>query len=428
MDVRNGVNLAKQGQFEEAVSLLDQAYQSNRNAFNSWDLFFYAKSLKKVGRLKESVQLSKQLYEEAPDFQANANMLSWSLYRLYISPNRKEKVEEVIMVKTANFIVNSVKQEQYSAYERTVLTMVKYFKNKANTNQQQLLYWVSKLDPTKLSTETNTITDSEGIKRELASPLEEYYTAKIKALFEMKNYPECLTISTEAFKKISKFHYDNDIWLRSKAAIAKGELGRVEEGIRELEEIVKEKDHWSLYYEIFKLYLKLGNTAMAREKGAYAVLAQGGEYKHKKNLLIKFGYLLEEEKQHKEALMLYTFAKEVIKENGWKDMQSLNERIALIEREIGKVNKGYRNELFSFLQTIKLQTLPKGIGTILKVLPNGKAGFISGDNGQQYYFRIKNLKGKPRPGVKEHVHFYIMESFDKKKQRQSYEAIEITKV
>src|SRR5690606_25694154 len=112
------------------------------------------------------------------DFDANKNLYSWNLYKHKI----KEAEDEEKLFSTANFIINNTRQERYSAYERTVLEVLKHLKNKPNTNYNQMLYWTEKLDPRLLSQDTFSFTDDNGRKRELASSLESWYQYRIKAL------------------------------------------------------------------------------------------------------------------------------------------------------------------------------------------------------------------------------------------------------
>ncbi len=63
-------------------------------------------------------------------------------------------------------------------------------------------------------------------------------------------------------------------------------------------------------------------------------------------------------------------------------------------------------------------------GRILKIFPGHRGGFIQAD--KPYYFQYKNFFGKSDLSkVGDNVDFVIVESFDKKKQQNTEEAIAI---
>ena len=68
-------------------------------------------------------------------------------------------------------------------------------------------------------------------------------------------------------------------------------------------------------------------------------------------------------------------------------------------------------------------------GTIKNILKDGKAGFITGSDGQDYYFRVHSVKGpknKIARGLK--VSFLIEDSYDKKKNIKSKAATHIREI
>ena len=85
------------------------------------------------------------------------------------------------------------------------------------------------------------------------------------------------------------------------------------------------------------------------------------------------------------------------------------------------------NELKESWKEEKYSDLEKQKGEIKSILPNGKAGFIrSNTTPKDYFFRLSSYNGNKAEVVpKLNVEFYIIESFDKKKNQQSEEAVEI---
>ena len=68
-------------------------------------------------------------------------------------------------------------------------------------------------------------------------------------------------------------------------------------------------------------------------------------------------------------------------------------------------------------------------GTLKTILKNGKAGFISGSDRKDYYFKLSSFKGPKNrltEGLK--VSFIIEDSYDKKKQMRSKAATHVREI
>ncbi|GIM48007.1 hypothetical protein DNHGIG_35560 [Collibacillus ludicampi] len=144
MSVQDGVRLAKQLLYEEALKILEPLYQHDSQQFNKWDLYYYSKCLRKTGRLSESAKINKFLYRRFPQFEPNTNQYAWNLFDLYVKPSQEIKIDEELMMKVASFITENTRQDMYSPYERTVFTVLKYIKSKANPSYHQMMYWLDK--------------------------------------------------------------------------------------------------------------------------------------------------------------------------------------------------------------------------------------------------------------------------------------------
>lgn len=47
---------------------------------------------------------------------------------------------------------------------------------------------------------------------------ENYYSFKIKVLFELKEYEKCISICDKALAHMKNFHHENDLWFKVKKA------------------------------------------------------------------------------------------------------------------------------------------------------------------------------------------------------------------
>ncbi|MRH41647.1 hypothetical protein GH741_03040 [Aquibacillus halophilus] len=419
MSLNEAIELARGNRYQEAFPYFEKAYQGELDSFNEWSWYFYSKTLGKIGKLEAALKVNHFLLKKKPDFAPNLNLYGWHLHKSSI----KNADNEEKLLSAANFIVKHTKQEQYSPYERTVIEVLKFMKDKPNTNYNQVLYWTEQLDPKLLNQEVFSFTTDEGKRMEIASPLEFWYQHRIRALFETKQYEGCSSLVDEAMSAIKSFHYSNDIWFRIRQAVSIGQLGDVEDAIVRLHAIGREKQYWTVYQELFHLYIQQEKFEKALEMGSFALLEKSGEFKHKIKLLVHMGFALEKIDKPKEALLHYCFVVKLRADNNWPIIPKIEDRIALLQQEESAPNN-IKRELIEFWKEIKLQSLPKGTGKVKSLLPKGNAGFIESNTGEDLFFQVRNVRTR-KIDVNSKVNFHIMNSFDQKKQRESKEAIEI---
>lgn len=113
----------------------------------------------------------------------------------------------------------------------------------------------------------------------------------------------------------------------------------------------------------------------------------------------------------------YNFARQIREENDWTVSQTLNNKIsAMTPIRFVDIRKHWI--------TILHNKVGVKHGRILKIFPGHRGGFIQAD--KPYYFQYKNFFGKSDLSkVGDNVDFVIVESFDKKKQQNTEEAIAI---
>ncbi|MCA1053642.1 cold shock domain-containing protein [Rossellomorea aquimaris] len=419
MNLNQGIELAKKNRYQEALPYFQKAYKTELETFNEWAWYFYCKTLAKQDQLEDAIKVNSFLIKKFPDFEPNINLYGWNLNKHII----KKADNEEQLISTANFIVNITKQERYSAFEKTVFDVLKFLKNRPSPDFNKILFWTEKLNPKMLSKEVFSFTDNHGKKRELASPLESWYQHRIKALFETEQYENCVQLVQEALSSVSSFHYNNDIWFRIKEAVSISKLGNTDSAIKRLLLISREKQHWTVYQELFHLYKQKGEFEKALEMGSYSLLERSGEFKHKIKLLLHMGTILEENSKPKEALLHYCFVSKIRAENNWPVNQRITDRVELLQ-EKESIPQDIKHELIRFWKQTKLKSIPKGTGIVKSLIASGKAGFITSTDGEDLFFRVSNVKQRDIK-VENKVSFHIINSFDQKKQRESKEAVEI---
>ncbi len=108
------------------------------------------------------------------------------------------------------------------------------------------------------------------------------------------------------------------------------------------------------------------------------------------------------------------FAAKLRKVKEWSIPDNLAEEIRKFGIDINDPidMRKLRTKLKEFWENEKYSALPKMDGTIKTILRNGKAGFISGSDRKDYYFKLSSFKGpKKRSAEGITVPFSYRETF-----------------
>jgi tetratricopeptide (TPR) repeat protein len=276
---------------------------------------------------------------------------------------------------------------------------------------------LNKLDVKTLSDKPYQYKDSNDKDRESASRKEEYYTLKTDLLLKSKQFDECIFYCNEAFEEIASFHYGNEIWLERRIALALEGMGEAAEAIDRLKKLIVTSDKWFLLYEIGKLYLKLGRKNDALQYMLKALCTKDPE-RMKVKLIEQLGDVLLNVGETEYVQENYLLSLKIRRENDWFVKDNLMKKVKE-EREVSfkEVRKHWIQLLYKFAE--------KKTGTISRLLPGNKAGFIKAE--QSYYFQSKNFFGRiDILKVGDSVDFSTCVSYDRKKQQETIEAIAIT--
>lgn len=138
--------------------------------------------------------------------------------------------------------------------------------------------------------------------------------------------------------------------------------------------------------------------------------------------------ILKEKGKVDDAKKHLLFAAKLRMEHEWKITDSLSNMIHEFNIELSESpgKSVLLKDLKVFWETENFSSLPCMQGFVKMILKDGKAGFISGDDRRDYYFKINAFKGNKnviRKGLK--VTFNIEDSFDKKKNIETKAATNV---
>lgn len=413
-------DLRKQQKYTEATQQYEILWNQNRLECSEWDGWGYAFCLRKIGQTTKALEICREVYKLKPDFEYIRSLYGWCVYDLEIKKSDEEiKNNENNFFKAAKAVIDLTSPGQFSPYIRTIFKVVDYLKNnRQNYPARAILDWLEKLSPEMLSTECGTGKDKEGKSIEYASDFEKWYSEKCKALFEANQYEECLRIGQEALSKIKKFHTDNDVWFRYRIALVKGNLGDKEEAIQSLKNLLLRKRDWFLLMEISKMYFDLSELDSALKFASEAALAPGPkELNFRWELYMLLGEILQAQNNLDQAKEHILLALKLRQEKGWKEITALSSLIVELQVDAndGRSTAQIQKNLMGFWKGIVHVDKKQISGKIKNLVGEGRSGFIIGDDGKDYYFKVKSFQHRQsevKPGMR--VRFFIQPSNDQR--------------
>jgi|TARA_B100000315_G_scaffold260800_1_gene325426 cold shock CspA family protein len=411
--------LRKQRNFQDALLLFETLWEETEDKWDGWNLAY---CYNKCAEYDKALKVSKEVYAADNDFDYIKGTYAWSAYMLNINNYSGDNYDEL---KTyANGIMQLTENRQEDVFRHlTVLKVMDYCETKGMW--EALLSWSKIIDPKILNAEPYKF-KKNGKNITMPSNREKWYLKTSKAYEKSENWERCFETTCNGLN-----HFPDEIWLKRRKAISQGNLGELDKAIEELKNISFVKSDWFIFRDIAVLHGQNNNYSNALDyiiDGCIlsANLPDPGYrwelYYDAALFLYKSG---ENKMSEKHLILSYS-----LRENeGWKTP----EVIAALAGELGIELKSIENtgslikELKKFWEQHKFSKLPKNKGMIKTMLPNGKAGFITSENGEDYYFKVMSFNGKRsqlKPGLK--VEFFVQESFDRVKKEKSNQAVNIS--
>lgn len=427
-------DLRKAGDFEKALEIYRDLWKTDKQQFNEWATWSYAKCAQKRGHHDEADNVARHCYEKWPDFDLGRQVLAWShYYRFFQGGSDDGKSRTSDYWKLAEEVVSLCEKDPYSKYSpftRVLFSVVKELENRPSTraNAEKRLEWLDRMDPDKLNSQADSFRDNSGKRRVVASDRENWYSHMSKALLDAEHHEECIQLCEEALQRIRQLHYDNDVWFRTRIAKAKAALGRTEEAMSDLKQIVLQKPKWYIYKEIATLAYQRKQYDDALRYGAEAALGHGPLF-FKWELFLLMAVTLRAKDEGGLAKQHAELAARIRGEKGWSIKGRTKELFSEfgVDAESGPPPKELAQALKKEWREWTEEMLPMRQGVIDWVHHEKPFGFI-GVDGQDdsIFFQTRSFNGTEEQctgGTR--VQFYVKESYDKKKGKMSTEAVEI---
>jgi tetratricopeptide (TPR) repeat protein len=414
-------------EFEKAAELYGVLWKT-ADSPDKWDGWNYARTLRKLKRLQEALEVCRVVYQIDKTFDHNNNEYGWCIYQLHIKRSDDEiKSDENGFFHAAEAILSIGQQTQFSAHEKTIFRVLKYLKprKKQRSIARKISEWTTKLNADLLSTEAERY-EREDEMEESASPREKWFSFRSSALFELGEYQTCIEVCQQALDSFERLHYGNQHWFKMRIANSKGHLGQITEAIDELQNVARYKPEWFIYNDLALWHYKLGQVDEAFKYAVQAAQAhrQYDKLENKWELFLLMGQILQSKGDIERARTHIGLAFKLRDEQQWGTPENLSTMMSALNVEVDD-NQSSKT-LYTELKAEWEHDSPRLQGTIKTIKSDREFGFVLGSDNNEYHFKFRDFKSQ-RQNLREglFVTFLTQPSFDRLKDRPTVVAIDI---
>lgn len=315
--------------------------------------------------------------------------------------------------------------DKYSPYVQTVFKVINYYKENPTQGSYEKIYkYLKLLNPQVLSSEKKKFQSKKGKTIEGPSDKEQWYSSYTKACMNLNNYEECIKYSKEAIRVLRYTLKDKElIWYENRIGKSLRLPGRLEEAEKLFKAIDSLSDLFYIKSELAELYMEYDDKEKAMRYYLEALLSKSGELKSKIKIIEAAGDFLYDQGKYENAKLNYNLAKAIRSEENWPDSRELERKLERV-KDIPVDLKNIRHRCIDMWSEEYSHYLPSQEGVISRMI-NDNCGFISYDSMDIYFFR-KSINDKINGDILHRkVRFNIIDSFDKKKNKNSKQAVNI---
>lgn len=387
-------------QYDEALLLYEELWDGGWKEGREWAGWGYATCLRKLGRVAEALDVCREVYRLKPEMEHNRSLYAWCIYDTEIkNMNSAIKDNERDFFRAADAILKITHvKSSFSPRATTVFKVIDYLtEGRANYPAAQILEWLDKLDPDNLSKDCWVGPGKDGKQVEYASEQEKWYAERAKALDSLGRYQESKQISLKALETLNKCHYDNDVWFNYRIAVADKYLGLLDEAQTRLEMVRKRKKDYFIELEMASVAYAQNRLIDAIKYACSAALAPGQtDLGFRWRVYFLLAQLFNEKGELALAKEHAFLVWRIRTEQDWNvpaEVKKLASELAVDlsdERSAREIYIG----LWETWEKTRFGDRNKIRGQIIKINENGKSGFITAEDGKDYYFNFRELRGK----------------------------------
>jgi len=421
-DNRDRANaLKKQGNYSDALSLYLGLWEETEDKWDGWNLAYCYNKLK---QFEEALDISKKVYASDKDFDYIKGTYAWAAFMLNINSYDGDDYDELKTFSDGIMTLTENRQDDVFRH-LTVLKIMDFCDNKGMWDA--LISWSARLDPQILNSNPYKF-KKNGKNITIPSNREKWFQKTTKAYEKLENWEKCLEWTNKGLD-----HFSDDIWLKRRKAISEGNLGHIDKAIEDLKNISFVKSDWFIFRDIAVLLAKNNDPSKALDYIIDGCLLSvnlpdpGFRWELYYDAALYFKEIKNDSMAKKHLLLAYSLREK----EGWKTPEVLSKlanEIGIALEVIDDTSNLFK-ELKLFWQEHKFSRLPKHKGIIKTIMPNGKAGFVTSESGEDFYFKVFSFNGR-RSELKPElsVEFFVQNSFDRVKKEKSKQAVNISQV
>ena len=399
-EAKNLYNQEKYGEAEELFMTLWK--QSNKTS--QMLLGYLGLSLRKNNKPDIFLDICRELEhsKELINKKFVADTLCWCIYDAHIKTYDIHNLEGFnVFLKRAEYIVQFTSQLEsgifyHNPYVLTIMKVVKAYRDKASTNWEDVIFWLSKLNQHELPNEGFKV-EGNGKTRELASPKEFFYQYITKALEKKERFEECISFCIEALENIEKFHYRNKLWFGARLYYCKCMISDdIKRDLEKYKKIAYRQNYWYMYHKMAQICLRNNKIKDSLFYACKAIIAKF-EYEKMVNLFFDIAQMWEANSENDKAGLFYHASAYYRERQGWYLPEELRFAIEIYDIDVNEKPNISKMKVVARQYVSEIKDINKVIGRVHNILSNGKVGFISPFNKKEnVYFRfadVDNSKG-----------------------------------
>lgn len=416
--------LRKLGKYEEALPLYRELWEKTQDKYDGAGLL---QCLRKDGLFDEALVLADNLINRYPDFEWSRNESIWT----YIQGTLSEDTPTKGIVDKANRII-----ELNPKGIALKVVVFKVLKSAKSSNHWGIVNeWVVKIDPSSLSSNTTSIDSG----KERWSDQSLWYNYRIRGLLEKhdtkEELEEVLTLTEDASKKFprqSKFF----LRLQASAYFTLGQHGKSAEIYGAL--CSKHKPDWWILHEYAKVV-----QAQEHDYKALILMYQAASSHQKLEAMVSLfadiGLLCQKMEKYREARAHLVLCKYIREVRGWIIPETIVSTLDALNDFVDESEPSSQREAYDICQSEwrklliaegllliseKKRKIREGIkGKVSLIDDERPFCFIDTEDQESFFCYKSDLPSNITNGDK--VVFNALPSFDKKKNRESWKAINV---
>lgn len=397
------------------LTMYNNRFEEDPSSFTDFQAMDYVRELKNQGKLDEAIEVGKTFLQVGENLTLFINQYGYALYNKYINID-----EEAIASKESLFfsmveeICSLCTFEKYSPVEATVNKAIRYLLNKSEIDYKKISQLLDKLDPLQLSAQP--FKNNEG--KEFESKKEKWYRLKVRCLYELEDYKECVQITNKAFTQPIKWHNQTLNWMKYYRASSLVSLKRYEEAENEFMSLGNRLPHVDSFEILFDLYMNTDRQKEAYTSLLYKFFVSGYDYNNM-SLYLKLLDMVKTNEHQKELIELTEAFIYKLKTESHESINDLT---------ISETYQSYNSShLYDRLYNLLMEHLDAYIerfeGTIVYYNEEKEFGSIGLDDADNLFFRQSDYIYDEDVKKRDVVEYSVMKTYDTKKQMATFKAI-----